>query len=123
MIRFLHCVKRRPELSPEEFRRRWNDPAFGDLIDQVAAATGAIRVERNLTLIIEQNVELMLERGSAEPFDATLEVWWESGQSLNALSNSPAFEAMLDAMTEQQRQFIDFSASRRFFTEWGNPAP
>ena len=43
MIRLITCLKRRDDVSPEEFRRHWQDAAFDELIGRIVALTGAER--------------------------------------------------------------------------------
>ncbi len=118
MIRFIHCIKRRPELTVEDFRQYWNGAEFTGLVDRLGLALGAMRVETNLALMVEANVELMEERGSREPFDAVLEVWWDNARRLMELRESPQVAALFKEIEDYQRQFVDFTSSRRFFTEW-----
>ena len=35
MIRFINCVRRRADISSEQFRQFWNDPKFDALINRV----------------------------------------------------------------------------------------
>ncbi len=123
MIRFVHCVRRRPNLTIDEFRRFWNSHEFGELLEELRRLTGASRVQRSSTLVIDMNVELMQERGSAEPFDALLEVWLENARSLDKRLESPELSRLLNELETYQSQFIDFTASRRFFTEWESSSP
>ncbi len=122
MIRLVHCVKRLPELSVAEFRKYWKSAEFVERLGRLAKITGAQRTERNLTLLIEMNLRLMEERGSGEPFDAILEIWWESAGEFSDKLESPEFQQTFQEMEEFQRRFIDFTISRRFFTEWESDA-
>ena len=118
MIRFVHCVKRHPDLSVADFRKYWKRSEFTDLLEKIAAISGARRVARNLTLLIEMNIRLMQDRGSAEPFDAILEIWWDNAQEFSDKLESAEFQQAFQEMEAFQRRFVDFTTSRRFFTEW-----
>lgn len=117
MIRFIHCMKRRPDLTVAEFREYWNSPEFAALLARMEAMVGPVSMIKNLTFNIEVNNLLMQERGAEEPYDGILEVWLESANDLQAL-DTPEAEALREEMAEYQKQFIDFSASKRFLTEW-----
>ena len=121
MIRFIHCVKRRADISPEEFRRFWNSGEFTDLLEHLGHLTGARKVEKNLTLMIDMNTELMKERGSKEPFDGILEVWFDNARVFDQEQEDSELNRFLDRMERYQEEFIDFSESMRFFTEWNPP--
>ena len=117
MIRFIHCMKKRPELTIAEFREYWNSPEFADLMDRMTHMLGPVSIIRNLTFNIELNNSLMQERGAEEPFDGIIEIWLESAADLQNLNSAEA-EALRAEMETYQQQFIDFTESRRFFTEW-----
>lgn len=118
MIRFIHCVKSRADISAGDFRHCWNSPEFSGLWDRLILLTGARHCERNLTLLIELNTQLMDERGAGDPFDGLIEVWWDDAREFEEKVTSDAFQELLQEMETYQSQFIDFTASRRFFTEW-----
>jgi len=117
MIRFIHCMKRRPELTTAEFREYWNSQEFAGLLDRMADMVGSVSMMKNLTFNIEMNNELMQERGSEEPYDGILEVWCENASDLQGI-NSDEGEALRAEMEAYQEKFVDFKASKRFFTEW-----
>ena len=117
MIRLVRCLKRRSDISAEEFRRFWNDPEYLELTDQTINATCAMRSARNLTLHIELNRALTEFHDQDEPYDAVVEVWWENAQVLNAaMANQDAGDIQL-RYNAFEDDFIDRAASRIFFTE------
>lgn len=117
MIRFINCMKRRPELTADQFRRYWNDPQFLALIERVAALTGATRYARNATLTVEANLLVQQTRGTRDPYDGVLEYWWDSAAHLIERANSPEGQALTQEMLAYQKQFVDLGASTAFFTE------
>jgi hypothetical protein len=117
MIRLITCLKRRDDISPEEFRRFWMDAAFDELIGRIVALTGAERYAKNLTLSVEANVLLMQERGLGEPFDGIIEFWWHDAAHFDELYNSEERKALMLDMQAYQTQFADLAASASFFTE------
>ncbi len=120
MIRFVHCVRRNQDLDSGEFRRFWNSAEFQSLLDRMVILSGARRIERNLTLVIQANTLLQEERGSGEPFDALIELWMDSAKDLDAALESEEFRQLMLEMEQYQRRFIDFEGSRRFFTEYNS---
>ena len=118
MIRFIHCMKKRPELTTAEFREFWNSQEFTDLVNRMAEVTGAISIIKNLTFKIDLNTTLMEERGSEEPYDGILEVWLENASDLEKIQAGGDGEKLRSEMDSFQEKFVDFSASKRFFTEW-----
>ena len=120
MIRFVHCVKRSKELDSGEFRRFWNSAEFQSLLDRMVLLSGARRIEKNLTLVIEANTMMQQELGTDDPFDDLIELWLDSARDLNAAIESGEFNELMAEMAEYQSRFIDLHESRRFFTEY-NP--
>jgi len=117
MIRLITCLKRRADVTPEEFRRLWQDAAFDELIARIVALTGAKRCAKNLTLSVEANTLLMQERGLSEPFDGIIEYWFRDASNFEALYNSAERKALMLEMQAYQGRFADLAASASFFTE------
>lgn len=123
MIRLIHCARRRPDISIEEFRRFWNGSEFSQLLEQLLQITGASRVEKSLTLLIGLNQQLMEERSAEQPFDGIIEIWWAQAKGFQEMLDAPQTQRTLEQMTTFQQQFIDFPRSLRFFTEWEGSEP
>ena len=121
MIRFIHLMKKRPELTTADFREYWNSPQSSELLERVKDIVGPVSVIKNLTLDVSLNAALMEERGAGEPYDGIIEIWFESAADLKNLETDEG-KAVLAENQEHQAQFVDFAASKRFFTEW-NPVP
>jgi hypothetical protein len=117
MIRLITCLKRRDDVSAEDFRRHWQEAAFDDLIARIVALTGAERCAKNLTLSVAANTLLMQERGLAEPFDGIIEYWWHDAANFDELYNSEERKALMQEMQDYQGRFVDPAASAAFFTE------
>ncbi|MGD2055637.1 MAG: EthD domain-containing protein [Gammaproteobacteria bacterium] len=117
MIRLLTCLKRRPDVSLEEFREYWHDERFDALIGQFAEFTRAERYAKNLTLTVEANQLMMQDRGLAEPFDGILEYWWHDAHNFEAMYNSERRQILTVDMQDFQANFVDFHSSVSFFTE------
>ena len=117
MIRFIHCMKARSDLSTDEFRRFFTSPEMRAFFDQAVEMTDAISYKICPTLNIDANLGLQEERGGAEPFDGVIEIWWESGADLMKIKDSEEFKQAMYEATAYQMQFVDFSRSSRFFVE------
>lgn len=117
MIRFINCIRKRADISDTEFRDYWNSDEFETLVQRMVSLFGVINHQRNLTLKVELNNEIMKERGSGEPFDAIIEYWWDNAQELMETLGTEEADVLMREMKEYQNQFIDFSSSHQFFTE------
>lgn len=120
MIRLVTCLRRRDDVSPEEFRRLFESAEMERLQADVARVFRARRCARSVTLQIEANLQIRAERGSGEPFDGILEYWWDNAREVMDINDSEEGRAVKAAMAEFQRRFTDPAASLSFFAESGN---
>ena len=117
LIRFINCVKKREDISTEDFRSFWLNDEFENLVREMANSTKAIRYVKNLTLTVDANVRVMEDRGSGEPFDGVIEYWWSNARDLMDIYETPEFKQVAGRMLAYQRDFIDIEKSSAFFTE------
>jgi len=118
MIRFINCVRRRQDVSIEDFRRHWNSPEIEKLYEQLIAVVQPLKFSRNLTLQISANELIREERGSGEPFDGTIEFWWPDAGDLLKKYDSAEAVKIRENMLDYQERFIDMGGCRAFFTEY-----
>ena len=117
MVRFINCMRRRTGLTPEQFRKHWQDPKFTALIERVVALTDAKRYAKTATLVVEANMLVIEQRGTGVPYDGVLEYWWDNATHLLKALETPAGRALQQDMLTYQKQFVDFAGSTAFFTE------
>jgi len=117
MIRFVHCIKARDDVSESEFRSAFKSAEMESFAQKIKDMTGADSYNLSLTLKIDFNINLMNERQGQEPYDAIIEFWWDSGKELQTFRENEEFAALQKDVTEFQQRFIDFSRSSRFFIE------
>ena len=114
MIKFIQCVKAKSDLSIPEFRGHWQE--YEKRAQAIAGATDAVRVVANLTLAVEQNLEIQLNRGTSEPFDGVLEISWYNAAGLGKALEDEEIQQLLASFQEYQGEFIDLDRSSFFFT-------
>jgi len=117
MIRYINCIRKNADISLEEFREYWCGPEYKELLDKVASYYQATRYSRNLTLKVGMADRLISDRGLGEPYDGTIEFYWENAQPLSALYDSPQAQTLAEQINKFQSVFIDLSRSTAFFTE------
>jgi hypothetical protein len=110
-------MRRRPDVTADQFRQYWNDPQFIALIERTVALTGALRYSKNATLHVQANVTVQELRGTGDPYDGVLEYWWDNAAELIARTQSAEGRALTAEMLAYQRQFVDLTRSTAFFTE------
>ena len=115
MVKLVFCCRRRPELSLEQFQKRWlelHGPLVRRLREQIPQMK---RYVQSHTIPGEPSEMLRASRGAKPPYDGITEVWFESLAALGASG-----EAGLDGarrLYEDEAEFIDFANSAVFLTE------
>ena len=117
MVRFIHCMKARSDISDSDFRNFFNGQKMNDFIEKTIELTKPVGCKLSLTLKIEANTMLLEERGGEEPFDGLIEMWWEKGSDLMKIRETEEFKQVMEEAVEFQKQFVDFSRSSRFFVD------
>jgi hypothetical protein len=118
MIRFIHCMKSRPDVSLEAFRNFWQSAEFNQQLSELAIQAGTREIRRNLTLQVDTNNQLQMERGAEPPYDAILEIWFDHAAGLSEVVENSEIRELFQRMEQLQTGYVDFHTSKRFFTEW-----
>jgi len=117
MIRLITCIRKKKDMSYQDFRQNWESPAFSELMGKAVAVLRPARHAHNLSLQVGANIKIMESRGSDEPYEGIIEWWWESAAQLEPLLDTPQAQGVILEMRAFQEQFVDFSSSPSFFTE------
>jgi hypothetical protein len=113
MITFIQCVKARAELTIPEFREHWQ--VYGAKARALAEVTGAVDLYQDTTLAVEENLDIRLNRGTAEPYDGVLKFSWPNASRLNEILEDPVVVPLLEDFQSFQERFIDLDSSSFFF--------
>jgi len=116
MIKLVYCIRKRADLSLEEFHRYW----LKDHAPRVrghAQVLGASRYVQSHTLDSPLNEAFRQSRGAQPPHDGITELWWPDLESLQEAMQSAGGLAAARDLLEDERGFIDLEASTLFLTE------
>ena len=126
MIRITFLLRRKPNLSPEEFYEYWLNE-HGPLVSSVARDIGAMRYVQVHTLAGPANEAMAEARGGMEtPYDGVAEVWFESREAMVEAMASERGRRAGAALLEDEDKFIDLAQSPLWLaTEYPqvNPTP
>ena len=92
MIKLVYCIRKRDDVSSEEFYRYWLED-HGPLVKSVANDIGACRYVQSHTTLPEVNAEFEAGRGLKPAYDGITEVWWASQADMEQGSATPAGKA------------------------------
>jgi hypothetical protein len=117
MIDVVLCIKRRPDVSAEEFHRYWREE-HGKLVARHATTIGAVAYLQLHT--IDTGLESIVQgsRGCpADGYDGIAVVSFESLDDMASKGAQPEALAAAEELADDERRFIDHAASRIWFTE------
>jgi len=112
IIKTIACIRRRPDLSVEEFERYWL-ASHARLIQSLAGTMKMRRYVQSHLLRGDLTDLFSGSRNGIEPFDGTAEVWFDADDLSGDMTHAQ-LEANL-AMLEDERNFIDVERSAFFF--------
>jgi uncharacterized protein (TIGR02118 family) len=117
MIVITFLLRRRQELSAEEFHRYWREQ-HGPLVQRHAEALGIRRYVQLHTTDSALGAAIAQGRG-CEPadYDGIALVWFDSEDAIVARAASTAGTAASDALLEDERTFIDLARSQLWISE------
>lgn len=117
MIKIVFCLRRKPNLSFEEFSRYWlNDHA--KLVREHGPALRIRRYTQSHTIADPRIAAAVDARGSTiEPYDGVAEVWWDSIEDIIEAGATKQGRAAGRALLQDERNFIDLANSPIFYTE------
>jgi uncharacterized protein (TIGR02118 family) len=116
MIKIVFCLRRRADLSREEFQAYWRTN-HAPLVRSHADALGIRRYVQVHSIDDAISAAVAGPRHSPEPFDGVAEVWLDSLDALMAAGTSEAGRAAAAALLDDERRFIDLERSPMFLAE------
>jgi uncharacterized protein (TIGR02118 family) len=117
MIKITYALRRRPELSAEEFHRYWRTE-HAALVRQHASAIGLRRYVQSHTIETPVDQPLRAARSLApEPFDGVAELYFDSVEALIGTLSSKEVQAIGAALVEDELRFVDVARSPIWITE------
>ena len=116
MVKLIFCLRRRADISEEEFHRYWRDE-HGPLVARHASTLGIRRYVQVHTVSPEWNALLAAGRGSPEAFDGVAELWFDDTETLARKAGSDEGRAAAAELADDEKRFIDHERSPLFVAE------
>ena len=114
MFKITFCLRRRPDLTPEQFDAYWRDE-HAPLVRRHAAALGIRRYVQSTRFDSDLADVAAKVRGAPEPFDGVAELWFDSREAMEAGFSTKAGRVAGRALLEDEAHFIDFENSPIWF--------
>jgi len=113
VVRFIQCVRKKPDISIQEFRLQWK--AYQAKATELAKAVNAVGLTFSTTLAVDENLQVMLVRGTAESYDGVVEFRIANApRMIEMLGDEPVKTIWLKLRT-MQTEFMDLESSSFFF--------
>jgi uncharacterized protein (TIGR02118 family) len=110
MLKLVFCLRRRPELSREEFQRYWRE-THGPLVRRHAAALGIERYVQVHAGHDDLGAALRASRGAPEAYDGVAELWWRDRAAFEAALAKPEAQRAGAELLADEKRFIDLACS------------
>jgi uncharacterized protein (TIGR02118 family) len=117
VIKLVFCLRRRAELSRDDFQRYWRE-THAPLVRERGAALGIRRYVQAHTLPAGTSAALATSRAAEEEeYDGVAELWWDSLEALAAAVATSEGQRAGAELLEDERRFIDLARSPIFLAE------
>lgn len=117
MIKLVFSLRRRPEMTREEFQAYWRDQ-HAPLVSHLAETLRIRRYVQTHARASELAAAQSAARGSEPDFyDGQAELWWDSLDDILAAVSTPAGQQAAMELLEDERRFIDLEHSPLWFGE------
>lgn len=115
MIKLVYCLKRRPELTREQFQDYWLN-THAPLVKRHAETLRIRRYVQVHSTSDPMNAAIQAGRGTPAEYDGVAELWFDSIESIGA-DQSPEAQAAGRDLLEDEGKFIDLANSPVWFAE------
>ena len=111
MIKLVFTLRRRQDMTREEFQRYWREQ-HAELVKRHAGALGIRRYVQTHARDTDMDEAVSASRGSeTRCYDGVAELWWDSIEDLMLAASSEAGLLAGRALLEDEQRFIDLAAS------------
>ncbi|MCB1668183.1 MAG: EthD domain-containing protein [Porticoccaceae bacterium] len=116
MIKMVVDVWKKPEMTDEQFKRRWL-VEHGTLVKEHARAMGFVKYIQSHKIPSPEIEAFAAERGWQRPADGLTEVWWESMDAMQAAMSSSEGQKASAILQQDEEQFIDVKKISAYLAE------
>jgi uncharacterized protein (TIGR02118 family) len=116
LIKLVFCLRRRPELTLEEFQHYWREN-HAPLVRKHAEL---LRIKRYVQVHTQDhplNEAMRQTRPGPPPYDGVAELWWDSIEDLAAGAATPEATEARRELLEDEKKFIDLTQSPIWIAE------
>lgn len=116
MIKMVYGVRKREDLSSEEFYKYWLEQ-HGPLVKKHAPAVRMKKYVQSHSVSTPVAALAQEVRGMTQTYDGITECWWTSLEDLMEALQTPEGATANEALAKDEANFVDLKNSCIFFTE------
>lgn len=118
MLKLVMCVKRRADLTREEFDRYWHEQ-HASLVIKHAERLGIRKYIQTVPFANQAAQSALQQTRNASPvdFDGCAELWWDDLESHLAARKTPEGLRALQELIEDEGKFVDLAHSQLWYGE------
>lgn len=116
MIKIVFCLRRKADMSQNEFQQYWKTQ-HKELVLANAQALGIRRYVQSHTLDCEFADRMRAYRQTPEPYDGIAELWYDSVAALEAASATDTARRASRTLRDDEEKFIDLVNSPMWIVE------
>lgn len=122
MVKVIYCIRRRADLSPQQFQHYWKEVHAPMMLSHAAEMRLAAYVQTSpLAHPYSERVE---RRGVLEtPFDGVAELYWANEQDMQQGFESAPAKKLQCTLARDEAHFIDHARSVRWIAIETAPIP
>ena len=116
MLRLLLCLRKKPDVDETAFQR-WLSTEY---LAHLAAEADTLKLARFSVLTHQASnaaTTIRSRRGTAEPYDAVVEMWWQSRRDMYTAGLTPEGIASDARVIAAESDFVDHSHSVAMVTD------
>lgn len=110
MFKITYCLRRRPDLTADQFDSYWRD-THGPLVHSHAAVLRIRRYVQSTRVDSDLAGIAATVRGAPEPFDGVAELWFDTQEDFQAGFATVEGRAAGKELLEDEKRFIDLKHS------------
>ena len=116
MVKTIICIRRKPQVSREEFLDFWRN-RHGELIKKLKDDLKIVRYVQSHSIDSDVSQGIRSLRGAPEMYDGIAESWFKSMDDLRSLGSDERSRRALAALREDEEDFLDRANSPFWVSE------
>ena len=116
MVKLLYCLRRRADMSFDQFGAYWSGP-HAALVSRHAPVLGILRYVQSHAIAPDANTALQANRQTLQAYDGVAEIYFKDLSTMAEANLTAQAQAAQAELTADEDKFIDRSCSVLFVAQ------